>query len=430
MDMQKCGMELDQLVNGVKKGKKSYSEEDLADYNKNLQIYLAEAGMSGTKTFSYINALAKICGLDVVVGWLGKRDDPAGELNRFLHEPACTNADANVRAAMIFSILCSLLNQGGEPRQCLPGLLAALSSASRKRDKKWLASLAEIFRTRFSERLARDARLPDLAELQLERELSNSLRSMAEHIYGQMEKSEIKPDGTKHKRVLEWLGKKYPPSSGNAPQGALPKGPPVNAPDGRAKDGSANAKNGQATQTGTQGAIRPHESEDPLFERASATLKIFQGQLREFWEQQLRMENENKRLQQDIYYKSKEIEKLEKAKQEIADSLNDRTATINRLAAEKNALKDELSRLQTRMEKDMALKDGTLEDLKQEIEIRDCERNEARNRLARELTSDYREWLDIANDPMTVELGEVLRVKLEQLFQVLARNGINPGVIE
>ena len=47
------------------------------------------------------------------------------------------------------------------------------------------------------------------------------------------------------------------------------------------------------------------------------------------------------------------------------------------------------------------------------------------NRIASALKTDYVDFMSAIDEPMTVELGECLRIQMAEIFKILQKNGVN-----
>lgn len=115
----------------------------------------------------------------------------------------------------------------------------------------------------------------------------------------------------------------------------------------------------------------------------------------------------------EIYKKNEEIKKLTNTK----DALN---CDINNFKNDIIKLKDEIEHLNEAVEEQKQLKNVIAKDESQKTV-------ENYQRIADELSYGYSVFEESKNMEMSIDLGEVLRDQLNEIYSILSKNGINLG---
>lgn len=436
---------MDRIIQQSKKRKKTLQKGDTEKYERMLEQMFENYGLSG-EAFPYISDASKICGLDVLTRWLGKQKDPCECLKKFLVSEDFGNSKIEAATHIIFSALKSVLGDTSLPPKCAGVILEAASSRCKTKDGKWLSSIHKIFHDRFSKLLARDVVLPPIAELGLNNTTISGIREMAGKIYERMRENDgIKPDGTKQRRVLEWLGVKYPAENGNAvippakqDAGATKEkqdesGPGISPnvdtrPCAQPVHPSVGAKAQTSAERACHGAAETPETKFRCHgDKISSLLRELTDEGLLFAKKMRKLEEENSRLKGDVARGVRNLEAFRAKNDDLERRLAEKDREIERLGGEIKNLGEEQERNRAESDRKLCLKDEDIKRFQQEIMERDHKMMALRKRLANDLRTDYNEFAEVKDAEMDVSMGNVMRERLGGVFRILADNGIDFG---
>lgn len=448
MALQKDRDRLSELIEKGKKRIKPISSEESAGYNEALEQLLDKTGLS-SEVFPYVTGATSICGLDGLMRWLKRQESPTKQLQEFLESKYFKESKADTKAGILFSSLKSVLSEGNIPRECTSILLAAVPSVCRNKKGKWLSSIHKIFHKKFSDSLDLNIELPPVDTLGLDLNTITTIGDMAENIYTKMMGEDgIKPDGIKQRRILEWLGKKYPENVERViPQmerrDSVTRGKASEVPmsdispksDVKIMPSSATAEmeaQSHAAPLQKEFVFPPQgESHDKsilsLMERISAMLPEIGKHVQGLAERDRRINGENSRLRGDLINRSHTLEAALEANETLRRDIAEKVREINGLKSEIQRLEAEYAHFRKESEEQFSRKEEDIERSGQIIREQERQKDVFRNRLARALRTDYQDFLDAAGSEMTIEMGNVMVAKIDGIFRILMENGINPG---
>lgn len=449
MKMEKYKSDMDKLIAKSKKKSNSLTQEDTHSYNTYLKKLLDESGLTQEILYYVVNAV-QICGLDSLAVWLEEQEMPCKHLKKFLGSKHFKEKKADIKAGVLFSLLKSLLSEEAVPPECTETLLTEISAACKCKNGKWLASIHKIFYKRLSNCLSLEAYLPPPAVLGLDQNTQALIGEMAENIYAKMmEDDGSKPDGLKQRRVLEWLGKKYPSNEDMAglrtdrgdsdtnnerrhplhtdvsqKNAAVLTARPASSGEA---DLEADAVQVPPGTTAKGGATAHDQSILTLNERTASMLFEIGEHARALAEKNRKLLEENLILKSDLADSTRTIEALRRSKEALSQDIKEREQEIAAIKAEINRLESEYAQFRNESDERLSRKDEDLERFGQLIREQDRQKEVFRNRLAKALRTDYQEFLEAADSEMTIEMGNIMLAKIEGIFGVLKENGVNPG---
>lgn len=348
----------------------------------------------------------RFCGAEPFYQLL-KRSDNQENIIKQLFEGKFYGKDSNVTFRIIMHLFAFMLNDGVSAHLQAP-VIKHFDSACLNKEGTRLGTATKTIEKYFLNVLSPEADLKPLNEMELSPGVITSFLSVFSSLLNDLkQKDSIREPAASNIRRIENWAKEYLEKSG--------------------KEGIQSGNNAEGV-TGTRLTGEPQIISDEMKKIDVNSLSSILNQANVLASQ----------LQQENYTQKKRITEL-KAKEhdnslklrEVSKKLEDEKAAVAELRRQKCELESKCQAKQHEIEnKDRMLSEKDAEIVERirmsEVLSRDRSRqaDESLQRIASKIRVEYRDFKDAVNTPMTVDLGENLRIQLQSVFEILEKGGM------
>ncbi len=386
--------------------KKEPTKSEKNQFRKNWTALVLEDGYTG-KAEQFLYDGFGFCGAEPFYQFLKQSDDRENTIKQ-LFDGKHYGKNKDVTFRIITHLFALMLNDGASAHLQEP-VIKHFPSACLNKEGKRLGTATKTLEKYFLNVLSPNAVLNPLNEMELNSEVIKSFLSVISALISELEQMDsIKEPATSNILRIEKWAKEYLGKSG--------------------KEGIQSENNAEGV-TGTRLADETKISSTEMKQEIDVnSLDSILNQAKVLVSQ-LQQENDNQK-KRITELKAKEHDNSLKLR-EVSKKLEDEKAAVAELRRQKCELESKCQAKQHEIEnKDRMLSEKDAEIVERirmsEVLSRDRSRqaDESLQRIASKIRVEYRDFKDAVNTPMTVDLGENLRIQLQSVFEILEKGGM------
>lgn len=398
---------LDDLMKITKKGDASQTNKNL--FTEEMCRMLKEEGLTEQSIEYMRNGFGFSSAKPLAIYIRQSSEDHRREIiDRVMQSDLVKSGDKVAAFKMAVSLSAYSIQWLGKDQRLLAEMIKILPGLSRNKEKKMLKDASKIYEKYYFSVLEEKTEYPTLNsdELGLKDHHLCEYRKMLETIL----KDVSKKYNAKIAPIYAWLG------IGNALDGK--------------EDSSAKDRETVESKDDVKQPIVPYSHAD--LESILTGVCEFSDRMRATVDQWVLLEKSSVLAQERISQMMKTIEDLNRKNELLTKSNESLNEELIRNKEYGQNLKEQIEKLETTVSD----KDTQIKELQEEIakmnsilSVYTADKQNAQseqlNAIASKLKSEYRDFQDVANEQMTVDLGENFRFQLQSIFRILMKAGID-----
>ena len=438
---------LNELIEMPKKAEASKAKKKL--YVEQMGILLSEESFSST-SIKYLKSGFSFAGAKPIAIYLQKiqEDRKDSELEKLLTCEIFRSGDKVTAFRFGVSLSAYSIEWFGKDQRILISLIKVLPSVSRNKEKQLLKDAPKIFEKYFLDVVADATQLPAIDVTQLKEFHIREYRQMMSEILNKVSAAYLEQAS----RIATWIGgielldSKVAPTPISAAVDAGKKDIDVVCGDSSAISSTLNCtqesdvtrlhSEKEAKNDVKRSADKSDKAIDALSRKelleVATLFDDFSERLRATISKWTSMQDELEtakskllKMTGEVQMSNAQLDNEKKRNEHLTAELSDRLMVINNLQAQILEAKATIAGLE-KQSGELSAENVRLNSI---ISVyssdKQSSQSEQLNAIASKLKSEYRDFKDVENEEMTMDLGENFRFQLQSIFKILAKAGID-----
>lgn len=421
---------LNELMEIPKKTEASKAKKKL--YVEQIGLLLSENGIS-KDAVNYLKKGFSFAEAKPVVIYLQKlpKEQRSSEIAKLLSSDIFKGGDKLLAFRFSISLAAYSIKKLGDDQQLLWSLIKVVPFVSVNKEHKLLKDAPKIFEKCFLDVISDVAELPCIASSGLKDRCVTEFRRLIEELVNLVSPSYQE----KALRIREWVSGspavlQSAPSTDLSARGSERKEVVSN-------DSSAPPKNADEGKTLPSAEVEiPTKKAAPLTQKELANVIAFLGEFAgrlevtatEWYAEKRELYKAKEQipeLQERCRQLESQVENGKKRNEQITAELEQRSGTISNLQAQLLEARETIARLEKNAEDALAENTRLHSIISVYSSDKQSSQSEQLNAIASKLKSEYRDFMDVENEEMTIDLGNNFRCQIQSIFRILAKAGID-----